>query len=112
MQNIEKRMNELIDIINKASYEYYALDNPTISDQEYDDYYNELLRIERDHPELKREDYPAGGYADLRACQRLFGLPGRCLCLQSPCQAAIGGGRSYSRRFGESQWHFLQRCTG
>lgn len=58
MQNIEKRMNELIDIINKASYEYYALDNPTISDQEYDDYYNELLRIERDHPELKREDSP------------------------------------------------------
>ena len=58
MQNIEKRMNELIDIINKASYEYYALDNPTISDQEYDDYYNELLRIERDYPELKREDSP------------------------------------------------------
>lgn len=58
MQNIEKRMNELIDIINKASYEYYALDNPTISDQEYDDYYNELLRIERDHPEFKREDSP------------------------------------------------------
>lgn len=57
-KDVEKRMNELIDIINKASYEYYALDNPTISDQEYDDYYNELLRIERNHPELKRDDSP------------------------------------------------------
>ena len=52
------RYNELIDLINKASYEYYVLDNPTITDQEYDDYYNELLRIESNYPDLKREDSP------------------------------------------------------
>ena len=50
---MEERINELIDKINKASYEYYALDNPTITDQEYDDLYNELLRIEEKYPELK-----------------------------------------------------------
>ena len=58
MDKIENRINELIDKINKASYEYYALDNPTITDQEYDDIYNELLRLEKKYPELKREDSP------------------------------------------------------
>jgi len=56
--NIEKRMDELISIINKASYEYYVLDNPTITDQEYDDAYTELQRLEKKYPELKREDSP------------------------------------------------------
>lgn len=55
---MKERMDELIDYINKASYEYYILDNPTITDQEYDDYYNELLSIEEKYPELKREDSP------------------------------------------------------
>ena len=55
---MKERMDELIDYINKASYEYYVLDNPTITDQEYDDYYNQLLSIEEKYPELKREDSP------------------------------------------------------
>lgn len=55
---IEKRMNELIEIINKASIEYYTNDNPSITDQEYDDFYHELEKIEREHPELVREDSP------------------------------------------------------
>ena len=55
---IENRINELIELINKASYEYYVLDNPTITDQEYDDAYKELLRLEEKYPELKREDSP------------------------------------------------------
>lgn len=55
---MKEKMDELIDYINKASYEYYVLDNPTITDQEYDDYYNELLSIEEKYPELKREDSP------------------------------------------------------
>ena len=55
---MKERMDELINYINKASYEYYVLDNPTITDQEYDDYYNELLSIEEKYPELKREDSP------------------------------------------------------
>ena len=52
------RIEELINIINKASYEYYVLDNPSITDQEYDDAYNELLELEKKYPELKREDSP------------------------------------------------------
>ena len=55
---IQERIDELIKIINKASYEYYVLDNPTITDQEYDDYYMELLSLEKKYPELKREDSP------------------------------------------------------
>jgi len=58
MENIIKRMDELIDIINKASYEYYVEDKPTITDQEYDDYYTELQRLENKYPELKRVDSP------------------------------------------------------
>lgn len=55
---IEKRMDELINIINKASHEYYVMDQPTITDQEYDDYYMELLKLEEKYPELKRDDSP------------------------------------------------------
>ena len=51
-------MDELIEKINQASYEYYVLDMPTITDQEYDDYYNELLKLESNYPDLKREDSP------------------------------------------------------
>ena len=58
MDKIRNRMNELIEIINKASYEYYVLDNPTITDQEYDDAYMELLSLEKEYPELKRDDSP------------------------------------------------------
>ena len=56
--DIEKRIDELIGIINKASYEYYVLDNPTITDQEYDDAYNELLLLEKKYPDKKRDDSP------------------------------------------------------
>ena len=58
MEKAIKRMEELINIINQASYEYYVLDRPTITDQEYDDYYTELQRLEKKYPELKREDSP------------------------------------------------------
>ena len=58
MDKIKNRMNELIEIINKAIYEYYVLDNPTLTDQEYDDAYTELQRLEKEYPELKREDSP------------------------------------------------------
>ena len=40
---MEQRMLELIDIINEADYNYHTLDNPTISDQEYDKLLRELF---------------------------------------------------------------------
>ena len=58
MQDVSKRMEELIEFINKASYEYYVMDMPTITDQEYDDAYKELLTLEEKYPELKRTDSP------------------------------------------------------
>ena len=61
---IEKRIDELIKIINEADYNYHTLDNPTITDQEYDKYLRELFDLEEEHPELVRSDSPtqhAGG---------------------------------------------------
>ena len=61
---MEQRMLELIDIINEADYNYHTLDNPTITDQEYDKYLRELFEIEELHPEWIRENSPtqhAGG---------------------------------------------------
>ena len=40
------RMNELIALIDKYNYAYYTLDNPLISDKEYDDLYYELVSLE------------------------------------------------------------------
>ena len=61
---MQERMNELIEIINEADYNYHTLDNPTITDQEYGKYLRELFEIEEAHPEWIREDSPtqhAGG---------------------------------------------------
>ena len=55
---IEKRIQELTDIINKANKDYYINDNPTITDQEYDRYMEELMRLEEAHPEFKKIDSP------------------------------------------------------
>ena len=40
------RIKELVDILNKVSYAYYAKDNPIMSDKQYDDYYDELANLE------------------------------------------------------------------
>lgn len=61
---VEKRIDELIKIINEADYNYHTLDNPTITDQEYDKYLRELFDLEEEYPELVRDDSPthhAGG---------------------------------------------------
>lgn len=55
---IEARMDELIKLIDKANYEYYTLDKPTITDQEYDRYMGELQALEEKYPELKRNNSP------------------------------------------------------
>ncbi len=55
---IEKRIKQLTEIINKANKDYYINDKPTITDQEYDRYMEELIRLEKAHPELKKIDSP------------------------------------------------------
>ncbi|HOO67943.1 MAG TPA: NAD-dependent DNA ligase LigA [Bacilli bacterium] len=56
--DIKKRINELVDIINKADYDYHTLDNPTITDQEYDKYIRELFDLESNYPQYIRSDSP------------------------------------------------------
>lgn len=56
---MKKRYDELIELIEKANYEYYTLDNPTITDREYDNLMSELLDIESKYPEIKRKDSPS-----------------------------------------------------
>lgn len=55
---IEKRIKELVDLLNKASYEYHTLDKPTITDQEYDKYLRELIELEEEYPNLILPDSP------------------------------------------------------
>lgn len=60
----KKRYLELVDIVNEADYNYHTLDNPTITDQEYDAYLNELIEIENNHKDWIVENSPthhAGG---------------------------------------------------
>ncbi|MDE5666932.1 MAG: hypothetical protein K2I29_01685, partial [Clostridia bacterium] len=42
------RVRELIDQLNKWAYEYYVLDNPSVSDREYDRLYDELKALEEE----------------------------------------------------------------
>ena len=58
MEKLAKRVEELTKILNEANYNYYVLDNPTITDQEYDKYLRELLDIETEHPELAKANSP------------------------------------------------------
>ena len=55
---IENRIQELTEIINKANHDYYTLDNPTITDQEYDRYMEELQRLEEEYPQYRKADSP------------------------------------------------------
>lgn len=54
----EIRIKELKDILNKSGYEYYVLDNPTMSDFEYDRLMQELIKLEGDFPEFATADSP------------------------------------------------------
>lgn len=45
------RMRELVDRLNETAHQYYTLDNPTISDKEWDAMYDELVRLEAESGE-------------------------------------------------------------
>src|SRR3954466_12769806 len=53
-----RRAAELRALLHQASYEYYVLDRPALSDAEYDRLFRELQVIEREHPELRTADSP------------------------------------------------------
>ncbi len=49
----QQRILELRTILDRLAYEYYVLDKPSVSDQEYDRYYQELLALEEQFPQYK-----------------------------------------------------------
>ncbi|MDY6315490.1 MAG: NAD-dependent DNA ligase LigA [Clostridia bacterium] len=63
---MKQRIEELTKIINEHNYNYYVMDNPTVSDFEYDALMRELLELEEKYPEFAKPDSPTkrvGGYA-------------------------------------------------
>ena len=57
-QTAKERIDKLIQEINRHNYQYYMLDNPTISDYDFDQLLQELIDLEAAHPELRRPDSP------------------------------------------------------
>lgn len=55
---IQKRIEELRRLLQKASYEYYVLDAPTMADSVYDQLYRELQDLEQQYPQLITPDSP------------------------------------------------------
>lgn len=53
-----KRIEELVDILNRLGYEYYTLDNPSVSDFEYDRLMQELIKLESMYPDHILENSP------------------------------------------------------
>jgi len=56
--NIENKIEALRDKVRHHEYRYYVLDDPEISDQEFDLLMNDLKRLEAEHPELITPDSP------------------------------------------------------
>jgi DNA ligase (NAD+) len=67
-KQLRRRAEELRKQLNLHNYRYHVLDDPIISDAEYDQLLNELREIEKAHPELATPDSPTqrvgGGISD------------------------------------------------
>ncbi|MGI0225921.1 NAD-dependent DNA ligase LigA [Streptococcus pneumoniae] len=55
---MNKRMNELVALLNRYATEYYTSDNPSVADSEYDRLYRELVELETAYPEQVLADSP------------------------------------------------------
>ncbi|MBA3924363.1 MAG: NAD-dependent DNA ligase LigA, partial [Nostocaceae cyanobacterium] len=53
---VKQRVDELRQLLQQASYAYYALDNPIMEDAVYDRLYRELQQLETEYPELLTSD--------------------------------------------------------
>ncbi|HSA55891.1 MAG TPA: NAD-dependent DNA ligase LigA [Gemmatimonadaceae bacterium] len=58
MTELAARAAHLREAIERAAYEYYVLDRPSIADVEYDRMFRELQALEAAHPELRTADSP------------------------------------------------------
>ena len=75
------RQREITNLLNKWAHEYYVLDNPTVSDKEYDALYDELKRLETesgvvfpDSPTKRVGGEPIKGFEKHAHIRRLFSL--------------------------------------
>ncbi|HCJ01696.1 MAG TPA: DNA ligase (NAD(+)) LigA [Clostridiales bacterium] len=75
------RMEELVELLNKYAKEYYELDNPTVSDAEYDALYDELVMLEQfgglvlpDSPTRRVGGKPNEGFRQIKHKERLYSL--------------------------------------
>ena len=75
------KMRELVDILNKYAHEYYVLDNPTVSDKEYDALYDQLVQLEKqtgevlfDSPTKRVGGEPISAFKKHTHIQRLYSL--------------------------------------
>lgn len=75
------RMHELVKKLNDYAYRYYVLDDPVISDGEYDKLYDELLALEKesgvilpDSPTVRVGDKPLSKFNQVRHRGKLFSL--------------------------------------
>ena len=55
---MNKRMNELVALLNRYAIEYYTSDNPSVADSEYDRLYRELVELEAAYPDQVLADSP------------------------------------------------------
>ena len=53
-----ERMKVLVELLNRYAYEYYTLDNPSVSDEEYDRLMKELINLEEMYPEYVDSNSP------------------------------------------------------
>lgn len=59
MEEVKKRIDELTNLLEKYNYEYYVLDNPSVSDSEYDRLMQELISLEDKYPQFKSKLSPS-----------------------------------------------------
>lgn len=64
--DIKKRLKDLRELIHYHNHRYHTLDDPEISDAQFDKLFNELKRLEEEHPDLVAPDSPT---------QRVGGAP-------------------------------------
>lgn len=74
-------MRELVDLLNKYAYEYYVKDAPTVSDKEYDELYDKLVKAEKetgtvlfDSPTRRVGGEPISAFKKHRHIERLYSL--------------------------------------
>lgn len=62
--SLQQQVQQLRDQIEAHNYAYYVLDNPVVSDAQYDDLYRQLVALEQTHPELITQDSPTQRVGD------------------------------------------------